>query len=71
MGEFKLIHSACVLFMGVHVCWCVSRGSGGSSVQHVPGRFVITSVRSGREREKTRKKVREEQRQMEEYRRVG
>lgn len=25
--------------MGVHVCWCVSRGSGGSSVQHVPGKF--------------------------------
>lgn len=43
--------------MGVHVSWCVSRGSGGSSVQHVPGKFVITSVKSGGEREKSSKKV--------------
>lgn len=56
-GWAELIHSACVLFMGLHVSLCVSRGSGGSSVQHVPGKFVITSVKSGREREKSSKKV--------------
>lgn len=38
-AEIELIHSACVhASMGEHVCWCVSRGSGGSSVQHVPGK---------------------------------
>lgn len=38
-GNRELIHSAYVLRVAVHECRCVSRGSGGSSMKHMPGKF--------------------------------
>lgn len=38
-SKVELIHSTCVLCMGVYVSWCMSRGSRGSSAQHVPRKF--------------------------------
>lgn len=38
-GNPALIHSAYVLHVAVHECRCVFRGSGGSSMQHMPGKF--------------------------------
>lgn len=50
---------------GVDVFWCGSRGPGGSSVQHVPGRFCHhlcekSGKKEGKSRDRPRGKSGEE-----------